>query len=356
MDGKKYSDPKTACSDFISRNKLIFKDIVESRIPPHLLCRYFFKSAAEPITIAYIYGRCPIVTDANGRSVTYNYTGGINGYCASPELTSNKLFSQETKDALKSLSSDIKTLSFGGKIAWRVCLVLAVPPTPANLAASGTCALFYRGFSAGTSLAARMFRLLALDPPDPNYTVIHQPVFPSLPDLQVQPGLTQAAVDASNAFMKNQLQAIGFADAAYISYNRASGAINASDATWKQKQLEAANQYMQELANLLDAEPELLTNLVNVLQKDGFPTITASLDDVINFQSSVETNGLPSDIIQTLQQLGADSNTIEEIRLFTIAQYPNTAQGNYPQKFIDQPLIDSLRETAQKLRNSALPA
>ncbi|MDV2998202.1 MAG: hypothetical protein N4J56_007907 [Chroococcidiopsis sp. SAG 2025] len=283
---------------------------------------------------------------------SYWYTGGTHGVCVLNKPAPNsQLFSQDTKDALHKVSSDLRRVAFGGKIAKYICLVLAVPPTPATLA----CATFYVGFSAVTKRASHALNRLALDPPDPNYTVIQQPVFPNLPDLQAQPGLTQAAADAFNSYMKNQFQVIGFADAAYISYNRASGAINANDATWKKNQLEAANQYMQELANLLDAQPTWLTTLVNVLQRDGFPTITVSLDDARNFQSSVVSNGLPSDLIQTLQQLGADSEAIEEIRLFTIAQDPNSAQGNYPQKLIDQPLFDSLKDTAQKIRNSASP-
>ncbi|MBO3460410.1 hypothetical protein G7B40_020065 [Aetokthonos hydrillicola Thurmond2011] len=263
--------------------------------------------------------------------------------------TAKKLFSENTKSVLQKVSSDLKTLTDGAKVARKICKVLVAIDPPAG----ASCGAFYLGFSTTTSLAGRAFKLLASDPPDPNYTVIQQPLFPSLPDLQVQPGLTKAAVDASNAVIKNQLQAIGFANAAYISYNRVSGAIDAGNATWRQKQLEVANQYMQEIANLLDAEPGLLTNLVNVLQSNGFRTITVSLDDVRNFQSSVASNGLPSDLIETLQQLGADRETIESIRQSVIEQDPYAIQGNYPQKLINQSLFDDLHEAARKLRNPA---
>lgn len=256
----------------------------------------------------------------------------------------NILLPEEHKDALNKMSNERKLAGALGVFSSLVCFA-AVPP-----GVNFPCLTLLR-FSTIALATSDGFKLLALDPPDPNYTIIYQPLFPSLPDLPVRPGLTQAEVNAFNALFKNQLQAIGFANAAYISYNRASGAINANNAAWEQKQLRTAKQYTQKLASLLDAEPELLIKLVNVLQRNGFPTITVSLDVVRNFQSSFRTNGLPNDLIKILQQLGADRNTIERIRQSIIKQNPKTIQGKYPQDMRKQSLLDALQETAQKLKN-----
>jgi hypothetical protein len=93
-----------------------------------------------------------------------------------------------------------------------------------------------------------------------------------------------------------------------------------------------------------------MVNLSCALQENGFANTTISLDDVSKLQLSIYNNGLPSDLIQTLQKLNVDRNAIEQFRQSIAKQDPNVIQGNYPQKFIEQPILNSLTTVAQILK------
>jgi len=166
------------------------------------------------------------------------------------------------------------------------------------------------------------------DPPDTNFTVIAQPVTPSLsrqPVTATQAG-GQRQADAINAALTNAEQALGFARALLTSNQRAWGAFNAGDTFWETQQSNAARQYATQLAALLNTEPQLLAGVRDALQVAGVQeTITAS--DIADFQAQIRQDGLPSQLVQDLTDLGVDHTAQDEIRQDILGENPTVVAG-----------------------------
>ncbi|HMG73350.1 MAG TPA: hypothetical protein VK582_07610 [Pyrinomonadaceae bacterium] len=188
---------------------------------------------------------------------------------------------------------------------------------------------------------------LAADPPDSNYTSIIQPV-----PLKYQPVLASNSVPAAvanafNALLENQAQAAGLAQAVFITNNRADGAMEAHDAGWEQKQMQAAAGFAAQLSALLAAQPQLLVNLQNALSANGFPATTVTQSQLESFKASVIQNGLPASMIQQLTQMGVDQATINNIRGLISTQ--DVTPGVFPAVLSDASTQDALRGAAQGL-------
>jgi hypothetical protein len=188
---------------------------------------------------------------------------------------------------------------------------------------------------------------LAADPPDSNYTSIIQPV-----PLKYQPVLASNSVPAAvanafNALLENQAQAAGLAQAVFITNNRADGAMEAHDAGWEQKQMQAAAGFAAQLSALLAAQPQLLVNLQNALSANGFPATTVTQSQLESFKASVIQNGLPASMIQQLTQMGVDQATINNIRGLISTQ--DVTPGVFPAVLTDASTQDALRGAAQGL-------
>jgi hypothetical protein len=257
--------------------------------------------------------------------------------------TQKKRFTQAQKDTLAKASAD---LAIQTGVYTSVALACALVPDPSI---TKICAFGSGALAAVAGLASALFNRLALDPSDPNFTVIAQPVIPSLPLLVVQSGVMQPEADALNALLLNQEQVIGFTQAIITSINRAQGASDAGNAFWEAQQVQAANTYVGQLAFLLAAQPALMTNAQNALLTAGFPTVPISPATVFTVESDVLSNGLPVPLAQALTQLGADSAAIDQIRQLIIVQDINVVAGNFPQLMTRPQLISDLQQLAQSL-------
>jgi hypothetical protein len=201
--------------------------------------------------------------------------------------------------------------------------------------------------------------LLAGDPPDCNFTKIAKPVSHTLPQLPLEPGdgVTEKEAEAANELLENWLQALGFSNALVTSINRAQCAHLEGEKKWEDKQIQAAKDYAAELAKLYKAQPKLLANLQSAIEDGGIPTGTFTVDDIINFQTDVKENGLPSEIEQVATDLGLDSARQDHVRRLLIVQDATAAAalggGSFPELLTDPSLIDSLRQAAQALNNFA---
>jgi len=199
---------------------------------------------------------------------------------------------------------------------------------------------------------------LAADPPDPNYKVIATPVTPRLTQqpLTAGQGFTQQEADASNALLTNYEVSIGLQRAMLTSLNRYSGAYNAGDTYWEGQQEQAARLYAGQLATQIEAEPNLLTNLQDAFQAAGV-TAMITPGDVSNFESNLNTNGLPASSAQILTQLGFDSSEQNDITQALIVQDTNQVAalggGNFPKMLTDPFLITALQNEAQALNQFA---
>jgi len=161
--------------------------------------------------------------------------------------------------------------------------------------------------------------------------------------------LTQTEANALNALLINEEQAIGYAQAVLTSVERTQGAAVAGDAYWEAQQLQAAEEYSLQLAARFMVQPVLRADVQSALQAAGFPSVSITAADVSDFQSDVAVNGLPPSLEVALDQLGADSAAIEEIRNLLIAQDPNAVAGSFPEMLMNPALVTALQEVAQSL-------
>jgi hypothetical protein len=184
-----------------------------------------------------------------------------------------------------------------------------------------------RAIAALTAVAAGLGYEIAEDPPgldftlppDPNFTVIAQPVAHTLSITTA--GLTPDEVAASNAFTANVQQLVSLQQAEVTAVARAEGARLAGNTFWENNQTQAALTFGGQAAPLYAALPGLVSNVGSAIKASGVSsTFTAA--DVAKFQAAIDPNAPPSEPQQELalaeqliaQQLGISST---EQALFT---------------------------------------
>lgn len=199
---------------------------------------------------------------------------------------------------------------------------------------------------------------LAKDPPDPNYTEIALPVTPATSRQPILPGdgVTEAQADAFNALIENDQQGIGLARAMLTSFDRASGARAAGNSYWVNRQLQAARLYSGQLADILDAQPQLLANLQQaLLTAPGVPfAITAG--DLSKYKYNLNTQGFSTEQKQLLTELGMDTLGQEEIlnalleTEFAPGALPEDTVAIFPDFLTDPELLEATQNLAAALR------
>jgi len=231
-------------------------------------------------------------------------------------------------------------------VAAKTCVRLRV--IPLNI-----CEIFETA-SVADSLLAEVDKNLALDPSDPNFTVIDQPIIPSLPLLTLGPGLTQAEVDSFNALLVNQEKIIGISRATLTAINRSVGAYDANNDLWEMKQREAAAQYSLQLSSLTHEQTTLLANWQTAWRNGSIGAVTVTSSDVLNAEIELINFGLPPTYVQKLQQLGVDNVTIETIKNRLRVQDIYAASGTFPDMLTNPSLISALNKAADSFYEAAI--
>ena len=128
-------------------------------------------------------------------------------------------------------------------------------------------------FSAGAlALLAQDLTNLAADPSDPNYTVLATPSPQPIPDGVLA---TQLATDATTAE--------SIAAALYTTYNRISGALDASQPTWVQQQLRYSLSLSSDLFRFSAAIPNDITAFSSSIQNLAQPVSEPSALFILTF-------------------------------------------------------------------------
>ncbi len=227
-----------------------------------------------------------------------------------------------------------------------------LPPDCLGFAAY--CTIIFIPTSAILNLISLYYALLSLDPPDPNFTEIAEPISPTVSQrpFSVEEGLDQDTADAMNELFANLEEMIGLQRAISTSVDRAQGAHEAGDVFWETQQVLAVQQYNSQLGALLDAAPSLLTDLQTAVEATGLQ-LTFSADNVLDAQAIVSIEGLPPEVTQALTELGADSATQDDIRQAILARDPAEVAavggGSFPELLTDPFLITALQEAAAAL-------
>lgn len=259
-----------------------------------------------------------------------------------------KRFSPEQKAEFAEASARARLLAAG-------LAAVAVPcgffPEPGP---TKVCFAITAGSSATAGLLSAILAVMATDPPDPNFTVIAQPMVLALPPLEVEPGVTQAEVEAINGWLRNRAEAIAVGRALITSLNRADGAAAAGDSFWEDQQLKAASEYAVQLAKLLEADPALRALVQDALEEASFPAITVTASDVSTLQQTVAQNGLPDFLIEPLTQLGAHGADLAQIKQALITTDPTAAAGSLSDYLVGPKGTSATAATIQALRDFSL--
>jgi hypothetical protein len=222
---------------------------------------------------------CNLPTETPDAIATFKYVIG------SPPWTT-----PEFKQAITNLGIGVTVLSaVSATIALkRPQALIAIPTVAAGISYSGL----------GTALAS------GVDPPDPNYTTVVTPTFPSIDLTGVPPAASQVIQTAE--------QIIGFSNAVYTTANRATGALLNGDTTSQQLQLAALPGFESQLATAAAPLPAQFAAWGQELLSEGVDPRTIALSDVTAALQSISANGFPSSIQSALTSLGADPTAIQQ--------------------------------------------
>jgi hypothetical protein len=199
------------------------------------------------------------------------------------------------------------------------------------------------------SLAGVTGLISAVDPADPNFKTVVKPDFATLPLLRSSKQVPPKVAGALNTLDLNGTKLNATLNAAYTSSNRADGAMVAGSKKFLKVQEGAISRYDKLAATLLSKEVILLENANRVLTAAGV-NVSVSSSDVLSFEASVQSNGLPSEFLADMQKLGVSQATISTIQSTMFAQDTSAAAGSFPACLVDPTLLSDLKSAAASLK------
>ena len=178
----------------------------------------------------------------------------------------------------------------------------------------------------GTILANQL-KTYGQDPPDPNFQSVYLAnvvMSSSLPTT----GNAQLDIALRNA-LGASAKASAYLKAVNASFDKYAGAVDAGDNIHAALQLEAILNYLklyneaaQDAALQLKQTQSLMTSL-------GLAGGTYDPQTLIDLQSQITANGLPSDITNVLTQLGLTSNQMYQVKQSILGMDPNAISGTF---------------------------
>lgn len=191
------------------------------------------------------------------------------------------------------------------------------------------------------------------DPADPNFREIVVPAPPPYEPVSAEAAFGQANADAINALAQDLNEMIGVHRAALVSLDRATGAREAGEPAWEQRQLQAALRYDTRYARYIERLPQRMAALADVLASASISTTVTSAD-VVLYQQAVISNTLAPTKTQELAALGLSPADIDEVRIRTVAHSPDAtsklAGGKFPDLLRAPEIARAAQEFAAALR------
>jgi hypothetical protein len=168
------------------------------------------------------------------------------------------------------------------------------------------------------------------DPPDLNYTVVVSPTPPNIDLSGLGPAGQQLGLTME--------QAIGFTQAILTTTDRATGAELAGDTASQQLQMNALPGFEDQLQATNAQLPAQFAAWGQELLSNGIDPRTITLAQVQAAQQSIKSNGLPSNMVSTLNALGADQTSQQRIATLLANGDPVRALGALQNLFAVGPL------------------
>ncbi len=178
------------------------------------------------------------------------------------------------------------------------------------------------------ALPASHYIALALDPPDPNFSVMTQLQSYAIPATSLPLNVNGPFQN----FLRNTSQASAYAGALLRSLERSMGAYDASDVNWFETQNSAAAGFTRGLVSYQQAQGRLASAWVNSWKAGGLPAIAISDQQVTQVQQQLVANGLPFGVELRLRNSGFSPAAINDLVTRLVAISPSTVTGVFPDK------------------------
>jgi len=186
-------------------------------------------------------------------------------------------------------------------------------------------------------LDALSLLVLANDPPDSNFTSLALPSIRYIPEITASGGpLSITTLSLMNRDLAAEATSSAYLDALVISLNRYSAALSAGDLSSAHLQRNAILAYEDTLVFLLQNNSSVSQQLFASFQKDGFPDIQISPEDVAAIQNVVSTKGFPDEMVHALEQLGLMETDVEAIRGSFVAASGASIAGGALSSMLDE--------------------
>jgi len=231
------------------------------------------------------------------------------------------VFDPTIKMAASSQSTYWGLLAFlGGGVATALRCSVGIP---------ACAALWSLSFTLGGSSGAA--GLIARDPADTNYTQIAQPTFGSYTKIKPDSMISSRVASDFNAILATQVQIVGYSKAVYTASNRATGAADANNKTWVDKQTQAARGFLGKLSSLYLQQSDNFKRLkkdwsLNVLLSPGRDYNEEFRGDLVSNPNAPTvvaiTNGL--------KKMGLGSDEIEDVLVIMSGSHTDTRPGLLP--------------------------
>src|SRR5262249_51475681 len=141
--------------------------------------------------------------------------------------------------------------------------------------------------------------------------------------------LSVNTVNLMNQSLASKAVLVAYSTALSTSINRYSTALSANDLLSAALQRNAILAYEDSLVALYLSDADVNRRLLSSFLLDGFPNVQLSTAEVALLQSSVAANGLPSRMVQILQQLGLTQNDIQSIQSTFVSTSPASISGSF---------------------------
>jgi len=151
-------------------------------------------------------------------------------------------------------------------------------------------------------------------PVDPVYQQKIVAATPQLPSLPSGPGIDARAASALDTLIAAQAKAFVQSLASARSLARARGALRQHDVKSAGRQVRAAASFAARAAKALRPVPKLRARAVAALTSAGVAEVDTSAAEVAALQTSVQADGVPTDLAALLQGLGADADDLDHVR------------------------------------------
>jgi hypothetical protein len=169
---------------------------------------------------------------------------------------------------------------------------------------------------------------LSEDPPRQDYKSVAVPETLNVPTIQAGPGMPATRAGALNNFMKASANLATMQIAAVLSYDRYSGAAEASDSTWASIQANAYVTYLKLTAQDMLEYQKSIVALIAEIKAEGYTDLFLPETDFINFQNRLKTQGWNDTERQAAKIAGITTEGLELIRQYIIAADPATSTGS----------------------------